>query len=371
MCSADLPPQSALYNSATGRGTQNMIYFNGEETSGGRAFAHVLTGVDARKSFELAHLGYAAYENVLLHPMERDMTLAMLTDDAQDGELYMYVGSKQDTGNDVERAGLVGGVLYSLTVPGEPFEMDSVNGIDTVERFAFKIIGAPGNYPMDGAEATARGRSTDGTYFPEDPNSMFESLKMAGPEDGAWDLREGFENVFWFATKGSYSAGSRSGGENALSRLFKLEFDDINDPTLGGTMTIVWEYMGSLDNMCFDFVGGQPKLYIQEDLGEDPVLGKVFEYDINSGMVQEVAAFESQTFRQEGSNYLTQNEESSGIIPLPFLGSGYFAMSIQAHTSVNLSDPQELVEHGQRKFLIAHHVMHWKRTSTNCYCDLL
>ena len=101
--------------------------------------------------------------------------------------------------------------------------------------------------------------------------------------------------------------------------------------------------------MCFAFFEGEPKLYIQEDLGGKPVLGKVFEYDITTGMVSELAAFDSKRFRSEGSEYITMNEESSGIIPLPFLGEGYFAMAVQAHSGRGLSNPKEQVEHGQSK----------------------
>jgi hypothetical protein len=50
LCSADLPEPTAFFNPATGRGTSARIYMNGEETTNGRAFAHVATGPDAGKS---------------------------------------------------------------------------------------------------------------------------------------------------------------------------------------------------------------------------------------------------------------------------------------------------------------------------------
>jgi hypothetical protein len=47
-CSADLPAVSAFYNSATGLGTQERIFMNGEEAgSEGRGFAHIATGSEA------------------------------------------------------------------------------------------------------------------------------------------------------------------------------------------------------------------------------------------------------------------------------------------------------------------------------------
>jgi hypothetical protein len=41
-CAADLPPISAF--SFGSYGTKERIYMNGEESSGGRAFAHVVSG---------------------------------------------------------------------------------------------------------------------------------------------------------------------------------------------------------------------------------------------------------------------------------------------------------------------------------------
>ena len=42
-------------------------------------------------------------------------------------EVYVYVGEKQATGNPVERAGLTGGDLFGVKVPGDPTEA-TVNG---------------------------------------------------------------------------------------------------------------------------------------------------------------------------------------------------------------------------------------------------
>ena len=50
-CSADLPMVSATYNSKTGKGTQERIFMNGEESgSTGYAMAHVATGANEGKS---------------------------------------------------------------------------------------------------------------------------------------------------------------------------------------------------------------------------------------------------------------------------------------------------------------------------------
>ncbi len=346
MCSADLPEPTALYNAASGLGSQAMIYLNGEETSGGRALAHIVNGADAGNSYHLHHLGYAAFENVVLSPTEQDATVAVMMDDDTDGEVYVYVGNKQNTGNEVEKAGLVGGNLYAIAIPGKPYELatDLATNVDGGETVELKLIGTPGDRPVDGADVHARGADT---IAPVDPAQTFESLKMGGPEDGAWDTRPGYENVFYFVTK-----GTSANGITAPTRLWQLTFNDIANPAAGATLTMLLDgpenRLGSLDNMTFDIIDGQAKLYIQEDLGGDARLSKVWEYDIASGTLEEVAGHAADLFVEGGSSFFTTNEESSGIISLrDILGEGWLAASVQVHTSAGLSDSNELVENGQ------------------------
>lgn len=346
MCSSDRPAPSALFDSASGKGSTEILYFNGEETSGGRAYGHVVTGSDAGKSYHLEHLGFAAFENVLLSPYEQERTVAALTDDDSDGEVYFYVGEKQTTGSEVEKAGMVGGKLYALAVPGKPYEMDNViaNSVGVTEEFELKLIGEDGSRPVNGGDMEARGSDT---LMPLDPGQTFESLKMGGPEDGAWDTRAGHENTFYFVTK-----GTASNGITAVTRLWKVEFDDIADPAQGGTLTRLLDgpdaRLGSLDNMCFDILGGSPKLLIQEDLGSEARLSKIWEYDIDSGAVQELMRHDGEVFYTGGSSFLTTNEESSGVVSLKdVLGEGWFASSIQVHTNDGLSNADDQVEHGQ------------------------
>src|SRR5262249_29904086 len=53
LCSADLPDPTAFYNPATGKGTQTVIFMDGEEVAGGRAFAHIVSGPNAGTSYTL------------------------------------------------------------------------------------------------------------------------------------------------------------------------------------------------------------------------------------------------------------------------------------------------------------------------------
>lgn len=69
LCSADLASVSAFFNAATGKGTIERIFMNGEESGPeGRAFAHVVTGAEAGDSYELARLGNLSYENAVAAP---------------------------------------------------------------------------------------------------------------------------------------------------------------------------------------------------------------------------------------------------------------------------------------------------------------
>lgn len=84
----------------------------------------------------------------------------------------------------------------------------------------------------------------------------------------------------------------------ATTRLWKLEFADPSNPELGGTLSLLADglanRLGSFDNMAFAVVGRQPKLYIWEDLGGDPRLGKTWECDIDSGQFEEIAQHDAE-----------------------------------------------------------------------------
>jgi hypothetical protein len=123
-CSADLAPVPAFFNSATGRGTTDRIFLNGDEGgSTGYAVAHVATGAEKGTAyflrvFNLATSGIGinavgAWENVLASPFEQDLTVVAGTNDGgsnvMEDTVTVYVVQKQSTGNVVERAGLLNG----------------------------------------------------------------------------------------------------------------------------------------------------------------------------------------------------------------------------------------------------------------------
>ena len=117
LCSADLPDVSAFFDAATGRGTTERIFMNGEENgSEGRAFAHVVTGDYAGRSYDLPWLGRFSWENSVAQPGTGARTVVAGLDDSGNGQVYFYVGTKTDAAHPVEAAGLTHGRLYGLRI---------------------------------------------------------------------------------------------------------------------------------------------------------------------------------------------------------------------------------------------------------------
>ncbi len=198
LCSADLPARSAFYNSRTGKGYSGRIFMNGEEVGNeGRAFAHVVTGPGAGISYELPSLGKFSWENSVASPYEQDRTVVIGLDDTTPGQLYVYVGSKQSEGTEIEKAGLHGGSLHGIKVQGVALE-DRAAGIPNGTRFSLHDFGDVTN--ASGAQLQADSVANDVTQF-------------LRPEDGAWDTRD--PSVFYFVTTDRFdTTKDGSGGAN-------------------------------------------------------------------------------------------------------------------------------------------------------------
>ncbi|MBK7956665.1 MAG: esterase-like activity of phytase family protein [Bacteroidetes bacterium] len=317
-CAADMPEISALYNSNTGKGTQERIFLNGEEAGPtGRAFAHIATGVNAGTSYELPALGKFSWENALACPTKSDTTIVIGTDDATPGQVYVYLGVKSSTGNEVEKAGLIGGNLYGVAVSGLPIET-SGSMISPNTKFTLFPFGNVNN--MTGGALDTASNNAGVTRF-------------LRPEDAAWDPK--YPNDFYFVT---------TNGFTSPSRMYRLRFDNILNPSLGGKITAVLdgtEGPKMMDNVCFDKKG---HMMIQEDPGNVSHHAKIWKYTPATDKIELIATHDSTRFTAGCANYLTQDEESSGIIDMQdILGAGKFLLVDQAHYSLG----GELVEGGQ------------------------
>jgi hypothetical protein len=346
-CSADLAPVSAF--SFGGLGTANRIFLTGEETRPpfaarhGSAWANVASGPATDETWELPHLGQCAYENLVAAPFAQVKTIVIGTDDsdvstnpfplgtAQPSEVYVYVGNKQATGNDIEKAGLTGGTLYGVrvrvggVVVPEESNANGLGGIagPYVGSGTFELVSLGDASTFDGAAQQAASIAND-------------VFRMQRVEDGAWDPRPGFENDFYFVTPASASTNSR---------LFRLRFTTIGQPELGGQIDIILtgsEGQRTMDNLCIDPLG---RILLQEDPGGASRLAKVWMYDLVNGRFTEVAAHDPYFFMTGAPGFETTNEEASGVIPVfDALGAGWYLMSVQNHKS---SADVELVEGGQ------------------------
>ncbi len=356
LCSADLAAVSAYYwvddqgtadtSDDIAYGTQDRIFLTGEEFSpqrdnpatvsineevlGGREFALVATGAEAGIAYELAHFGYFAWENAISSPFAQRQTINISMDDGLNGQVYVYVGEKQTTGNAVEMAGLTGGSFYGIRALN--LEGNSNNESDA--------LAASGRFEMvaEGDISLLTGIQLDDLSESKGVTSFLR------PEDGQFDPTD--PSVFYFLTTASFTG---------QSRLYKLTFDDITQPELGGTIEAV---LDSSDIPVNDTVGPRMmdnmtvtpdgKIIIQEDPGNQTFLSRVLEFDPVTGTLSVIATHDPALFTPGLPGFITRDEESSGVIDVTELfgvtdGRAYLSAD-QIHASAG--DP-ELVEKGQ------------------------
>lgn len=339
-CSATVPAVSALHNAATGKGTTARVIMNGEESgNAGKAWLHVASGPEAGTSYQLAHLGRLSFENAGACPFPQDTTIVISQDDTSGGNggggLYVYVGQKRSTGNEAEKAGLVGGTTYGIQVGSGGNE---AAGTGSSPVSGVKGASVPFNLVSlgDVSAATTTGTMVNGaalTWF-------------ARPEDGCWDARPAYKNDYYFVCTASTTT---------RSRLYRLRFNDIANPAAGGQITCLID--GTEGHLMFDnlTVGVNGKIYLQEDIGGNNNYGKIWEYDTATGNLVAALQFKSSLFAPGGTTF-NNDEEASGIFDASdIFGPGRYLFVAQAHTTTtgypipaqNNGDNTAAVEHGQ------------------------
>jgi hypothetical protein len=317
-CSADLAAPSAFYNSYTGRGTQERIYMNGEETGNeGRLMAHIVTGPNAGNSYELPWLGKFSCENSVACPARQDKTIVAGLDDSTPGQVYFYVGNKTNTGTELDKAGLKNGKLYGVSVLGL---LNESNTLYPSANTKFSMIDMGNVAAQTGSVLNTNSNNMGVTNF-------------LRPEDGCWDPSR--PGDFYFVTTNAF---------NSPSRLWRLRFSDIYNPELGGTITAMLngtEGQQMFDNITIDNSG---HIMLCEDVGNNAHNGKMWMYTIGTGEFVNIGAHDPSRFISGGSNFLTQDEETSGVIDAQSaIGPGWFLFVTQAHYNI----PGEIYEGGQ------------------------
>lgn len=329
-CSADLAGETAFYNPVSGLGYDGgRIFLNGEESGlEGRAMAHIASGAEAGDSYELAWLGNMAYENVVANAHTGDKTVVAVTDDGQNGQVYFYFGDKQATGNAIEKAGLAGGSLFGIHVD----ELDNA----TANNNESTGTNLGGDYKstfslVDLGDVSAK---TGATIDAESEAAKVTSFLR--PEDGAWDTQD--PNRFYFVTTDAF---------NAPSRLWAVDFNDASNPAAGGTISMLLDGTEGQQMMDNITVSKDGKVLIQEDVGNNAHIGKIWEYDPTTDSLTLLAQHDPDRFVTGAPNFLTQDEESSGIIDVTDIlgsaGQNAFLLDVQAHYNIG----GELVQGGQ------------------------
>jgi hypothetical protein len=343
-CSADVPAVSAFYDAATGLGSKERFHMNGEESApaNARAWAHQITGGNAGVTTELPRLGRQSWENIVACPYAQTKTIVACDDDTTPGQVFIYVGTKLASGTEVQKAGLLNGTLYGVLANGKALEDRTTNiGLTKSTPLspasgAFTLVALP---DQSTAAAYGNGGTTSTT---EADATAAGATKFLRPEDGAWDPLH--PSHYYFVTTDSPLPSGRS-------RLWRLKFSDITNPTAGGTIEMLLdgtEGGDMYDNITIDRTG---HVVLCEDIGGNAKAGKLWEYDIATGALVQVAKHDVARFGDVVNGVtipatapFNNDEESSGVIDAQdLLGPGWFLIDVQAHYGI----AGELVEGGQ------------------------
>jgi hypothetical protein len=338
-CSADLPAKTAFFNPKSGKGFDGRIYMKGEEAGAeGRAYATIVTGDEKGTTYQLPYLGRFSWENSVAHPNAGDKTLVVGLDDSSPGQVYLYVGDKQRSGNPAEQAGLQDGKLYGVKVTNGGANYG--NGLVKLEN-AGAINGT-----FDLVDVSDIVASDNGALL-QTASTARDVTEFARPEDGHWDTKN--PNVFYWVTTGNSSQSAK---------LYKFTFDSIANPARGKVETVLdaaslvgtdGQTARSFDNMTVDADGN---ILIQEDPGGSDYIAKVWKVNPSTGVAVQIFESDRDRFLPGAPNFLTRDEENSGVIEVTDIvasanwyepGRRYYLGNMQAHYNI----PGELVQGGQ------------------------
>jgi hypothetical protein len=326
---------SATYAAAgtfshNGVGYAGGLFFSGEEAgdeSRGFAFDEAGTG------YQLPRMGMMSFENIMpsLKPGANTVVIGAEDGSATDSQLYVYAGKKQSTGTAIDKAGLTNGDLHVMNIPSTKNDnlFRSTVGKNKKVAAEFVKVNWDTTTPAFAKESREKGTS------------------MARVEDGHWDPTN--PNVFYFVTTESNKdpiATAPNPATPTVSRdggaLWRLTFKDAQNPAAGAEIEMLLNggesvYMSKPDNITVTEDGKY--VLIQEDPGNNSLLARVIAYRVSDSKLAVVAQFDANQFLKTGSEFITEDEESSGIIDVTNLlakagdSKSYFFFNAQIHNS--------------------------------------
>jgi hypothetical protein len=221
-----------------------------------------------------------------------------------------------------------------------------------------KFVNVTGN-PAEIINATTRATNiTNGTRF---TLSGTASTTFSRPEDGAWSS-DG--SKYYFVTTDRLDNTELTGStQKGATRLWRLTFDNIANPDLGGKIDLL------VDGSSYADGAGKPNMFdnmnynangtitVQEDTGNAAHNGKMWKYDTATSSLTLLAHSDTARFGDvvggvfvAGANQQTQDEETSGVIDVTdVIGDGmhHELFVMQNHKAAVAPDANGLVEGGQ------------------------
>jgi len=361
LCSADLPKIEAFYDTSSGFGYNGRIFMNGEETGAeGKGFAWIVSGTEAGKVYELPHHGKYSWENALARsnygstPGAANLlqTVVIGTDDTTPGEVYVYIGTKTNTGNAIQKAGLANGQVYGIKASS----LVGYTGAVALEN----ATGINGTFTLAPIFTNATIAAKTGAEF-QTASTAAGVTQFARPEDAHWLDHDSLI----FAT-----TGATLNSVAVSSKLYQLDFnsDATNGIlTTGGNISVLvnsanligkdGQAARSFDNLT---VGEDGMLYVQEDPGNSTYVAKhwIINPTLGTQALREASAvqiFESDRsrFTTGAAQFQTIDEEHSGIIDITsivndgIVGSQWLLVATQNHAVATGASATTLVEGGQ------------------------
>lgn len=180
-------------------------------------------------------------------------------------------------------------------------------------------------------------------------------LVSAFNDDDAFDADQGHRgrHQFWFSIQSpdARDKGFELNGEPNGIATGATPIADLANPENGGTMDLLvngTEGHHMLDNIGFDADGN---LLLQEDPGNQAYVARIHKYVVSTGQFFPVATHRTNLFTSGQPGFLTQDEESSGIIDVSgILGYKASLLVVQVHSTNGIPaglNNTELVENGQ------------------------